>query len=54
MLDGRPQRKQLLRRPMHEWEDILKMDVRELDCENVNWIELIMDRILLLCWQFWT
>jgi hypothetical protein len=20
----------------------------------VNWIELIMGRILLLCWQFWT
>jgi hypothetical protein len=48
MLVGRFQRKQLLGRPRHGWEDIMKMYLREMGCENVNWIELVRGRIGLL------
>ena len=27
-------------RPKHRWEDNAKMDLQEVDCEGVNWIDV--------------
>jgi hypothetical protein len=34
-----------LRRLQHIWEDKFKVDIRDVGCEVVNWIELAEDRI---------
>jgi hypothetical protein len=31
-------------RPMHRWEDNIRMDLREIGCECVNRIKLVLDR----------
>jgi hypothetical protein len=31
-------------RPRHRWEDIIKMDLREIGWEGVDWIHLAQDR----------
>jgi len=33
-----------LGRPKHRWEDIIKMDLQELGCGSMDWIELAQDR----------
>jgi hypothetical protein len=38
--DGNPERKRSRRR----WEDNIKMDLQELGCGSMNWIELAQDR----------
>jgi hypothetical protein len=35
-------------RPRHKGEDNSKMDLREIGCEGVHWIEMTWDRI-----QWW-
>jgi hypothetical protein len=37
-----------LGRPKHGWEDIIKMDLKETGCEDVDWILLSEDRV-----QWW-
>jgi len=34
-----------LGRPRHRWEDNIKMDLREIGIDGVNWIKLAQDRI---------
>jgi len=41
---GKPQRKRLLGRPRHRWEDNIKMDLQELGCGGMGWIDLAQDR----------
>jgi hypothetical protein len=42
---GKPLRKILLGRPTTRiCEDNIKTDLKELECEDVNWIELVRDR----------
>ena len=41
---GKPERKRPLGRPRREWEDNTKMDLQELGCEGMDWIELAQDR----------
>jgi hypothetical protein len=41
---GRPEGRRPLRRPRHRWEDGIKMDLREIGLEGVEWMYLVQDR----------
>jgi hypothetical protein len=41
----KPEGKQLLRRPVHRWEDNVKIDFREIGFEDVDVICLAQDRV---------
>jgi hypothetical protein len=43
-LVGKPERKKPLGRPRGRWEDNIKMDVQEVGCGGMDWIELTQDR----------
>jgi hypothetical protein len=45
VLVGRPVGKRPLGRPRHSWEDNIKMDLREIGVDGVNWIQLAQDRV---------
>jgi hypothetical protein len=45
VLVGRPEGKRPLRRSRHWWEDNIKMDLREVGMDGVNWIQLAQDRV---------
>jgi hypothetical protein len=45
VLVGRPEGKRPLERPRCRWEDNIKMDVREVGMDGVNWIRLAQDRV---------
>jgi len=36
--------RRLLGRPRHRWEDDIKMDLQEVVCGGMDWIELAQDR----------
>jgi hypothetical protein len=42
---GRPKGKRPLGRPRHRWEDNIKLDLREIGINGVNWIQLVQDRV---------
>jgi len=44
VLVGKPGRKRPLERPMHRGEDNIKMDLQEVGCGGMDWIELAQDR----------
>jgi hypothetical protein len=46
VLVGRPEGKRSLGRPMHRWEDVIRIDLRETGwrLESVEWIQLIQDK----------
>jgi hypothetical protein len=43
ILVGKPEGKRLLGRPRHRWVNNIKMDLREIGWEGVDWIELDQD-----------
>jgi hypothetical protein len=43
-LMGKPERKKPPGRPRRRWEDNIKMDLQELGCKVMDWIELVQDR----------
>jgi hypothetical protein len=45
VLVGRPEGKRPLGRPRHKWEDNIKMDLREIEIDGVNWIQLARERV---------
>jgi hypothetical protein len=45
VLVGRPEGKRPLGRPRRRWEDIIKMNLREIGIDGVNWIRLAQDRV---------
>jgi hypothetical protein len=45
VLVGRPEGKRPLGRPMHRWEDNIKMDLRKIGIDGVNWIQLAQDMV---------
>jgi hypothetical protein len=45
VLVGRPEGKRPLGRPRRRWEDNIKMDLREIGMDGVNWIQLAHDRV---------
>jgi len=44
ILVGKPERKRPLGRPRHRWEDNIKVDLQEVGCGGLDWIELAQDR----------
>jgi hypothetical protein len=45
VLVGRPEGKRPLGSPRHRWENNIKMDLREIRIDGVNWIHLAWDRV---------
>jgi hypothetical protein len=43
-LVGKPEGKRPLGRTRHKWEDNIKMDLQEVRCGVMDWIELTQDR----------
>jgi hypothetical protein len=43
-LVGRPEGRRPLGRPGRRWEDNIKMDLREIEFGDVDWIHLAQDR----------
>jgi hypothetical protein len=44
VLVGKPEEKRPLGRPRRRWEDNNKIDIQEVGCGRVEWIELAWDR----------
>jgi hypothetical protein len=44
VLVGKPEGKRPLGRPRRRWEDNIKMDLQEVRCGGMDWIELAQDR----------
>jgi hypothetical protein len=45
VLTGRPEGRRPLGRHRCRWEDNIKMDLREIGINGVNWIQLAQDRV---------
>jgi len=43
-LVGKTEGKRPLGRPRRRWDDNIKMDLQELGCRGIDWIELAQDR----------
>jgi hypothetical protein len=41
---GRPERKKPTGRPRLGWENNIKIDLQEVGCENMAWINVAQDR----------
>ena len=41
---GKPKGKRLLGKPRRRWEDNIKMDLREVGCDDGDWIDLAHER----------
>jgi hypothetical protein len=44
ILVGKPEGRRPLGRPRHRWVDNIKMDLREIGWDGINWIYLAQDR----------
>jgi len=44
VLVGKPDGKKPLGRPRHRWEDNIKMNLQEVGCGGMDWIEVAQDR----------
>ena len=44
VLMGKPEGKRPLGRSRCRWEDNIKMDLQEVECAGLGWIELAQDR----------
>jgi len=44
VLVGKPEGKRPLGRPRRRWKDNIKMDLQEVGCGDMDWIELAQDR----------
>jgi len=43
-IGGEPEGRRPLGRPRHRWEGNIRMDLREVGCGYVDWMELAQDR----------
>jgi len=41
---GKHEGKKPLGRPWRRWEDNIKMELQEVECEGMDWIDLAQDR----------
>jgi len=49
---GKPEGKRPLGRPRDRWEDIVRMNLREIGWEGVKWIHVAQDRDeITFCWN---
>jgi hypothetical protein len=44
ILVGKLEGKRLLGRPRRGWEDNIRMDLREMGCGGMDWIDITQDR----------
>jgi hypothetical protein len=44
VLVGKPEGRRPMGRPRHRWENNIRMDLREVGCGSVDWMELGQDR----------
>jgi hypothetical protein len=44
ILVGKPEGKRPLGRPRRRWVDNIKIDLREIECDGMDWINLAEDR----------
>ena len=44
VLVGKPEGNRPLGRPRHSWEDNIKMNLQEVGCGDMDWIDLAQDR----------
>jgi len=44
VLVGKPEESRPIARPRSRWDDNIKMDLQEVGCEGMDWIELAQDR----------
>jgi len=44
VLVGKPEGRRPLGRPRRRWEDNIKMDLQEMGCGGMDWIDLAQDR----------
>ena len=44
VLVGKPEGRRPLGRPRRRWENNIKMDLQEMGCGGVDWLELVQDR----------
>jgi hypothetical protein len=44
ILVGKPYGKRPLGRPKHRWEDTIRRDVGEVECEGVDWMHLAQEK----------
>jgi hypothetical protein len=44
VLVGKPEGKRPLGRPRRRWEDNIKMDLQDVGCGGMDWVELAQDR----------
>ena len=45
LLVGKPEGKKPIGRPRLGWEDNIKMDLQEVGCWGMDWIDLTQDRV---------
>jgi hypothetical protein len=44
VLVGKPDGKSPLGRPRHRWQDNIKMDLQDVVCGGMDWIDMAQDR----------
>ena len=44
VLVGKPEGKRPLGRPKQSWKNNIKIDVQEVGCRGMDWIDLVQDR----------
>jgi len=44
LLVGKPEGRRLLGRPRRRWEDYIEMELQEVGCGGMDWIDLAQDR----------
>ena len=44
VLMGKPEGKSPIGRPRRRWEDNIKIDLQEVGCGGIDWIDLAQDR----------
>ena len=45
LLVGKREGKRPLVKSRHRWEDNIKMDLQEVECGSVDWVELAEDKV---------
>jgi hypothetical protein len=44
ILVAKPEGKRLLGRPRRRWKDNIRINLREIGCEGVDWMRLVQER----------